>query len=212
MALPHDALQIPFLTELGKSVGILIALAAIPISALLWGFFTGRWSAESRAARKLQSDVARVNPAMRIPVPWVFVLVYLVGVAVQVILPITIRSASLSLILRVAGFVFIGVGILMAFSAVGIFKRTSTTTVPFEAPSTLVTWGPYRFTRNPMYLGLTLIYLGVSGTRLDIWPLILLPLLLAYVNFVVIPVEERRLHDIFGDAYKEYGTRVRRWV
>ena len=191
--------------------GTLIALAAIPISALLWGLFTGRWTAESRRARKLQKDVT-VSPVMRIPVPWVFILVYLVGVAIQRVLPIAIRPSQIASVIRAAGFVFVVVGIGFAFSALGIFKKTKTTTVPHETPSTLVTSGPYRFTRNPMYVGLTLIYLGVAGTRLEIWPAIVLPLLLAYVNFVVIPVEERSLRGVFGDAYQEYGARVGRWL
>jgi len=181
--------------------GTLIALAAIPISALLWGLFTGRWSAESRRARELQTD-AVVSPVMRIPPPWVFILMYLVGVAVQHVLPIAIRPPELAWIIRVAGFVFVGVGIAVAFSAVGIFKKTNTTMVPFETPSTLVTSGPYRFTRNSMYVGLTLIYLGVAGARLEIWPAIVLPLLLAYINFVVIPVEEKNLRGVFGDDYQ----------
>jgi protein-S-isoprenylcysteine O-methyltransferase Ste14 len=192
--------------------GILIALASILISVLLWGLLTRRWSAESRRARNLQRGAARIHPVMHIPVPWVFVLTYLTGVAVQLILPITIRSADVSRVARVTGFTLVGVGIFVAFSALGIFKRTSTTTVPFETPSTLVTSGPYRFSRNPMYLGLTLIYLGVAGTRVEIWPLIVLPLLLGYINFVVIPVEEQRLHDVFEDAYQQYGARVRRWL
>jgi protein-S-isoprenylcysteine O-methyltransferase Ste14 len=191
--------------------GTLIALAAIPISALLWGLFTGRWSAESRRARKLQKG-ASVSAIMRIPVPWVFILLYLAGLAVQRVLPIAIHSSGLAWIIRMAGFVFIGIGIAFAFSALGIFRKTKTTTVPHETPSTLVTSGPYRFTRNPMYVGLTLEYLGVAGARLEIWPAIVLPLLLAYINFVVIPVEERNLRGVFGDAYQEYGARVARWL
>jgi protein-S-isoprenylcysteine O-methyltransferase Ste14 len=191
--------------------GTLIALAAIPISALLWGFFTGRWTAESRRARKLQRGTP-VSAVMRIPVPWVFILVYLAGVAVQRILPIAPPSAELAWVIRVTGFVFIGVGLVVAFSALGIFRKTKTTTVPHETPSTLVTSGPYRFTRNPMYVGLTLEYLGVAGARLDIWPAILLPLLLAYINFIVIPVEEQNLRGVFGDAYQRYGARVGRWL
>ena len=191
--------------------GTLIALAAIPISALLWGLFTGRWTAESRRTRKLQAD-ATVSPVMRIPVPWVFILMYLAGVAVHRVLPIAIRPSQIASIIRAAGFVFVGVGIAFAFSALGIFKKTKTTTVPHETPLTLVTSGPYRFTRNPMYVGLTLIYLGVAGIRLEIWPAIMLPLLLAYINLVVIPVEEQNLRGIFGDAYQEYGARVGRWL
>jgi len=191
--------------------GTLIALAAIAISALLWGLFTGRWTAESRRARKLQGG-ARVSAVMRIPVPWVFILVYLAGVAVQLVLPIAIPSPGLAWVMRVTGFVFIGVGIAVAFSALGIFRKTKTTTVPHETPSTLVISGPYRFTRNPMYVGLTLVYLGVAGTRLEIWPVIVLPVLLAYINFVVIPVEEQNLRGVFGDAYQQYGARVGRWL
>jgi protein-S-isoprenylcysteine O-methyltransferase Ste14 len=63
-----------------------------------------------------------------------------------------------------------------------------------------------------MYVGLTLIYLGVAGTRLEIWPAIALPLLLAYVNFLVIPVEEKNLRGVFGDEYQKYGERVGRWL
>ncbi len=191
--------------------GTLIALAAIPVSAILWGLFTGRWSAESRRAREGQRD-ALVNPVMRVPVPWVFILVYLAGVGVQHFLPIVIRSPDLAWIIRIAGFVFVGVGIAVAFSAVGIFRKTKTTTVPHETPSTLVISGPYRFTRNPMYVGLTLIYLGVAGTRNEIWPVIMLPLLLAYINFLVIPVEEKNLHSVFGVEYQKYSERVGRWL
>ena len=191
--------------------GTLIALAAIPISAVLWGLFTGRWTAESRRARKLQEG-ARANALMRIPVPWVFILLYLAGVAIQRVLPIAIRSPGLGSTIRVVGYVFIALGLVFAFSALGIFRKTKTTTVPHETPSTLVTTGPYRFTRNPMYVGLTLEYLGIAGARLDVWPVILLPLLLAYVNFVVIPVEEQNLRGVFGDAYQAYGARVGRWL
>jgi protein-S-isoprenylcysteine O-methyltransferase Ste14 len=191
--------------------GTLIALAAIPVSALLWGLFTGRWSAESRRAREGQKD-ALVSPVMRVPVPWVFMLVYLAGVTLQQFLPIVIPSPDLAGIIRVAGFVFVGVGIAVAFSAVGIFRKTKTTTVPHETPTTLVISGPYRFTRNPMYVALTLVYLGVAGTRNEIWPVIVLPLLLAYINFLVIPVEEKNLRSVFGDEYQKYGERVGRWL
>jgi protein-S-isoprenylcysteine O-methyltransferase Ste14 len=149
---------------------------------------------------------------MRIPVPWVFILVYLGGAGVQHFLPIVIGSPDLVWIIRVAGFVFVGVGIAIAFSAMGIFRKTKTTTVPHETPSTLVVSGPYRFTRNPMYVGLTLIYLGVAGTRNEIWPVIVLPLLLAYINFLVIPVEEKNLRVVFGAEYQKYGERVGRWL
>jgi protein-S-isoprenylcysteine O-methyltransferase Ste14 len=63
-----------------------------------------------------------------------------------------------------------------------------------------------------MYVGLTLIYLGVAGTRNEIWPVIVLPFLLAYVNILVIPVEEKNLRGVFGDEYQKYSERVGRWL
>jgi protein-S-isoprenylcysteine O-methyltransferase Ste14 len=152
-----------------------------------------------------------IHPVMNIPVPWVFILAYLIGFVVQLYLPVRLRPGVSATVIREVGLTFVGIGIVIAFSALGIFRKRRTTTIPFETPSALVTAGPYRFTRNPMYLGLTLIYIGVAGTRLEPWPLIVLPFLLAYINFVVIPFEERRLADTFGDQYRRYRAGVRRW-
>jgi protein-S-isoprenylcysteine O-methyltransferase Ste14 len=192
--------------------GILIALTAIVVSVLLWGLLTRRWSPESRRVRAQLKDAAAIHPVMHIPVPWVFILAYLIGVALQLFFPIHIRSSEIVRYGLVVGLAFVVVGIAIAFSALGIFKRRSTTTIPFETPTSLVMSGPYRFTRNPMYVGLTLIYLGVAGTRAELWPVIVLPVLLAYVNFIVIPVEEQHLREAFGDSYAQYSARVRRWL
>ena len=192
--------------------GILIALTVIVVSVLLWGLLTRRWSAESRRSRALLKNAAPIHPVMHIPVPWVFILAYLVGVAAQLFLPIHIRSSEVARYGLIAGLIFVVVGVAVAFSALGIFRKRRTTTIPFDTPTSLVTSGPYRFTRNPMYVGLTLIYVGVAGTRAELWPVIVLPVLLAYVNFIVIPLEERHLHDAFGDAYAHYGAGVRRWL
>ena len=93
----------------------------------------------------------------------------------------------------------------------GIFQRLRTTTTPGEAPNRLVTTGPYRFTRNPMYLGLVLAYLGEQGMLILAWPLLFLALTVGYVNWFVIPLEEASLRA-FGPAYDAYRARVRRWI
>jgi protein-S-isoprenylcysteine O-methyltransferase Ste14 len=92
-----------------------------------------------------------------------------------------------------------------------LFHRLETTTTPGEAPNNLVTTGPYRFTRNPMYLGLVLAYLGEQGMLVLAWPLLFLVLTIGYVNWFVIPVEETSLRA-FGRAYEAYRARVRRWI
>jgi protein-S-isoprenylcysteine O-methyltransferase Ste14 len=147
---------------------------------------------------------------MRVPVPWVFVLTYLVGVGVEYAWPIHAIKALPSV--SVAGGVLFVIGAAIAGWGLLTFRRADTTTVPGRASARLVTWGPYRFSRNPMYVGLTLAYLGEAGILRQVWPMLLLPLTVAYVNWVVIPVEEGKLTEVFGEEYKRYRARVRRWV
>lgn len=146
-----------------------------------------------------------------VPVPWVFVLAYLCGYAVERALP-TRPFVDAHPWLNLLGCAVFVIGLIVAGWGWVTFLRTRTTTVPGEASSRLVTWGPYRFTRNPMYAGLSLVYLGEAGLLRQAWPVAFLPLVVAYVNWVVIPVEERMLGERFGDAYEQYRRRVRRWL
>jgi protein-S-isoprenylcysteine O-methyltransferase Ste14 len=166
-------------------------------------------AAEERTGTML---TARIHPLMRVPVPWVFVLAYLAGAGLQQVLPLTTRSAPVLLISRVAGTVLLISGAALAAWCLRLFRAARTTTVPTEAPTQLVTWGPYRFSRNPMYISLTLAYLGEAGILAQLWPLLFLPLVVTYVHRTVIPVEEARLRQLFGPAYEQYCARVRRWI
>lgn len=74
------------------------------------------------------------------------------------------------------------------------------------------TGGVYRLSRNPMYLGLLLVYAGVALLQWQIWALVLIALPFAAVDRVYIPVEERRMMEAFGEAYIGYCGRVRRWL
>jgi len=149
---------------------------------------------------------------MNVPVPWVFMLTFVAGLGLQRLLPFAIHSANLLLFSRIAGFGLTAGGVLLAFSCLGLFRAARTTTIPFETASRLVTRGPYRFSRNPMYVSLVLTYLGVAGMQAQIWPLLLLPLTVAYLQRTVIPFEEARLREVFGDDYEQYCARVRRWL
>jgi len=158
-----------------------------------------------------QSTSKRFRFLLRIPVPWVYVLVYLAGVAVEY----ATRPHSFAKTvpwLSIAGAVVFAVGVAMAAWGWVTFRKARTTTVPGEVSSQLVTWGPYRFTRNPMYVGLVVAYLGEALILRQIWPIFLLPLVVVYVNWVVIPVEERKLTEVFSGEYKRYQARTRRWL
>lgn len=135
---------------------------------------------------------------------------YLVGLCLEYAFP-TGLSAETQQRFFVAGIVLFLLGVLVAGWGWGLFHRARTTTIPGRASTTLVTSGPYRFTRNPMYIGLSLGYLGEAGLLKHLWPIPLLLLVLAYLNWRVIPVEEARLLEVFGSEYDAYRQRVGRW-
>lgn len=93
-----------------------------------------------------------------------------------------------------------------------MFVLARTTLIPHGQASRLITAGPYRFTRNPMYLSLTLGYLGAAAIFLQVWPLLLLPIPVVTMNTFVIPFEEARLRECFGETFRDYCGRVRRWI
>jgi protein-S-isoprenylcysteine O-methyltransferase Ste14 len=108
--------------------------------------------------------------------------------------------------------VFFLIGAAVAAWGLLVFRKARTTTVPGKSSTAVVTAGPYRFSRNPMYCGLIIAYLGEAGLLVQLWPLIVLPFVVAYLNWIVIPVEESRLQEDFGAEYEQYRARVHRWI
>ena len=148
---------------------------------------------------------------LRIPVPWVFILTYLAGAAMDY------ATGPHFLIKRlpplgIAGAAVFALGAAIAGWGWLTFRKARTTTVPGDISSRFVTWGPYRFSRNPMYVGLVVAYVGEALILRQIYPVLLLPLVVAYVNWVVIPVEEGKLKEVFGEEYLGYQAKTRRWL
>jgi protein-S-isoprenylcysteine O-methyltransferase Ste14 len=149
---------------------------------------------------------------MHIPPPLWFAVTFLAGWGLQSLAPITIHSPTIVGIGHAIGFALLVSGALLALSCLGLFFLARTTFIPHAKSSSLVTRGPYRFSRNPMYLSLILVYLGFVGSFVQPWSLILLPIPLAIVNWIVIPFEEAQLRKAFGSVYEEYCAKVRRWI
>src|SRR5689334_19330551 len=120
---------------------------------------------------------------MRVPVPWVYVLGYLVGAGLERVAPLTPRAQVPSGVF-VAGVILFAAGAVLAGWGWALFHRAGTTRVPGRASVALVTSGPYRVSRNPMYVGLALAYLGEAGMLRQAWPVVVLPVVLAYVRWV----------------------------
>ena len=148
---------------------------------------------------------------MRVPVPWVFVLTYFAGMGLEFLRP-TLFGPRAARVSTIGGGILFAVGAVVSAWALAIFLRARTTTIPGKTSAQLVTWGPYRVSRNPMYVGLSLAYLGEAGLLHQVWPVLLLPLTIAYLNWTVIPVEEARLKETFREDYEKYRDRVRRWI
>jgi protein-S-isoprenylcysteine O-methyltransferase Ste14 len=109
-----------------------------------------------------------------------------------------------------AGLVLLGAS--FSLSGVITLMRARTTTLPFRAAARLVAHGPYRFARNPMYTGLTAVYLGAALVTNRLWPLCFLPVVIWLLIRFVVSVEERYLEARFGEAYRSYKARVRRFL
>ncbi|MHC5011718.1 MAG: methyltransferase family protein [Planctomycetota bacterium] len=114
--------------------------------------------------------------------------------------------------LRLVGLVFAAVGLWLGGAGLWTFHRRETTHQPFGRPAVLVTTGLYRFTRNPMYLGLTSGLLGIGLLVGNVPFLLVAPAFFLTANAFHVPYEEKRLEEIFGDAFRAYRRRVRRWL
>ena len=148
-----------------------------------------------------------------IPPPLVYVVPLAVGILLQRFYPIAIlpRNVPRNLAL-VAGVTLIVLGIALAILAFAEFRRARTSPIPIRPTTAIVETGPYRFTRNPMYVSLALAYLGVTLWVDSLWPLLFLPIVLFTMQRAVIAREERYLEAKFGGEYRGYKTRVRRWI
>jgi protein-S-isoprenylcysteine O-methyltransferase Ste14 len=112
---------------------------------------------------------------------------------------------------RAAGIGLLAAGASLAAWGAGTFRRHRTTVIPHRPVSTFVTTGPYRFTRNPMYTGLSLSHAGGALALGTVWPLTTLPAAVVAVRRLVIDREERYLTERFGEEYETYCRKVPRW-
>ena len=155
------------------------------------------------------------HAGVHFPPPLLYVIPFALGMLVHRWHRLTIvPPASLSLVraVEIAGIALMLVWALGTATAFGRFLRARTTILPFRPSSSLVTTGPYRFTRNPMYVSLAALYTGGALTLNALWPLLLLPVVLVVVDRAVIRREERYLTSAFGKDYEAYRSRVRRWL
>jgi protein-S-isoprenylcysteine O-methyltransferase Ste14 len=113
---------------------------------------------------------------------------------------------------RWAGAVPIIAGFGLVLWVATVFRRRKTTIKPGDVSSSLVTNGPFRVSRNPIYLGMTSILVGTALALGSLVPWLVVPVFVLLVGYNVIPVEEAMLAEAFGQSYADYRAKVRRWI
>ena len=147
---------------------------------------------------------------VRFPPPLVFLGFILLGVALRYIIgPIPFPEGGW---LRLIGIVVLLAGFILMLTALIDFRRTGQEPAPWTPSPELLEQGPYKWTRNPMYVGFTCIQIGVGLALGNIWISLMAPLALAVVHFIAVVPEERYLAEKFGSKYQDYRSRVRRYL
>ncbi|GAA3901925.1 isoprenylcysteine carboxylmethyltransferase family protein [Sphingomonas limnosediminicola] len=148
---------------------------------------------------------------VRFPPPLIYVGGLAVGIGADRLL--NLPTLGLPIMIRsIVGGSLDVTGFLVMFAGAGLFLRRRTAILPFKPASSLVTSGILRWTRNPMYLGMAIFYVGLAVILNSLAALILLPLVLAIVQKQVIAKEEAYLERAFGHEYLAYKERVGRWL
>jgi protein-S-isoprenylcysteine O-methyltransferase Ste14 len=149
------------------------------------------------------------NPGVRLPPPAIYVVAFLVSFLLQHWFPLPFLSRPVALGL---GLALVTAGGLFIATAIPTMLRRHGTLNTAAASAALVMSGPYRYSRNPMYVGLILLYTGLALVFAMPWALPLLIPLVLYTSVGAIAPEERYLERAFGDDYRVYKTQVRRWL
>jgi protein-S-isoprenylcysteine O-methyltransferase Ste14 len=151
----------------------------------------------------------RDNPGINVPPPLIYVVPLALGLLLdrRAHLPFLPRGVS-----RGLGCSLLGGGVVLN---VWFLKTIRNAEVPIRTDRPvprLTTEGPFRYTRNPSYLALAVIYAGIAVLRNSLWAMLMLPLVVMVIQHGVIRREERYLERTFGEEYLAYKERVHRWV
>ncbi len=156
------------------------------------------------------NDVQVSLPRIIAPPPLLYIGVFMVACAVHAIFPQPIMASGFSV--RLAGAIMLVASGVFARWAFITMRQFGTSASPRKASLALSTSGPFAFSRNPIYLAMTGLYVGATALLNSWWPMLLLVPLLLLMHWGVVLREERYLLAQFGDAYASYKAAVRRWL
>jgi protein-S-isoprenylcysteine O-methyltransferase Ste14 len=158
--------------------------------------------------------VQRDAAAVKFFPPALPLLAVLLGEALDRLWPITTGTLELPVPARywLGGALIVAAVLGLGLWSVLIMRRSGQSENPWQPTVSIVEQGPFRFSRNPMYLQMVLVCLGFAIVSWNVWTLLLTPVCGWLLQRLAILPEEAYLDDKFGDAYRDYRRRVRRWI
>jgi len=157
------------------------------------------------------SNNKKDNPGIFIPPPLIYAAIFFLSILMQKIIPIN-DSFFYSKNAEIAGIILIAIALIFLLPALIKFAQTKNTLVTIKPATSLQTKGIYALTRNPMYLGLLILYSGIAMWKGNWWTFIFIPVIIIIVQAYVIKREENYLQRAFGEEYIAYRKKVRRWI
>ena len=151
------------------------------------------------------------SPGVYIPPPLFYVLIFLIALFIQKKVPLKDSVFHLQ-ITKIAGISLFVISLFFLITSLRKFFQSKNTLILIKPASSLQTNGIYNISRNPMYVGLSIVYLGITCFIGNWWNIILFPLLLLILQEYIINREEKYLIRRFGQAYLDYKSKVRRWL
>jgi protein-S-isoprenylcysteine O-methyltransferase Ste14 len=156
--------------------------------------------------------IKKDSPGVFIPPPLLYAFIFLLSFILQGSFTIKRAFVFHSRIANILGLIIIFTGLIFAIPALRQFFKSKNSIIPIKPASSLQTSGIYSISRNPMYVSLLFIYLGMALIFGNWWTVFLIPVLIGLIHYFIILPEERYLMRAFGNEYVLYKKTVRRWI
>jgi protein-S-isoprenylcysteine O-methyltransferase Ste14 len=149
---------------------------------------------------------------MRKRPPFLFLAALVLGFALDRLLPLPLTPLELSAIGWTAGGALVAIGVAIMATGIRNFSRADTPVQSNQAVRVLVTTGIHGWSRNPIYVGMLMLYAGIGIAARSPWVLILALPVFVILRYGVVAREETYLEQRFGETYRDYKAHVRRWL
>ncbi len=156
-----------------------------------------------------QTESGKDAPQILVFPPFMYLGTLLTALVIHFLWPVHL---GLPVYVRSGATLFVVLGVALAAWGRVTMVRAGTNVVPTKPTLTIVTGGPFRFTRNPLYLGGLGLYVGLTLAMNSLWLLLFAAPMIAVLRWGIIAQEERYLETKFGSIYLDYKARVRRWL